>query len=199
MLKPTSQTVAEARALGVRHACSGRRTGIAALFCRRDSHYKALPGVDVYDEDRDALTWPGGVPGIYHPPCRSWGKLKGMAKPQEGERELALWSIAMCRRFGGVVEHPLNSALWRESGCLSPGVRDEYGGVLITLNQGDFGHRARKASALYIVGALVPALPFELASPGHTVERMCRAERERTPPEFAALLVHLARSVGPVQ
>lgn len=165
---------------------------IAALFCRRDSHYKNMPAVDCYDEERDALTWPGGVPGIFHPPCRSWSRLKGMAKPQPGERELALWSMAMVRRFGGVVEHPVASDLWKESGCRSPGIRDDHGGILITLNQGDFGHGATKATALYLVNTPVPQTPFDLAPPRNTVENMGRAERERTPAHFAALLVHLA-------
>jgi hypothetical protein len=42
---------------------------IAALFTRSDSHYKSL-GLDCYDFERDALTWPGGSPGVYHPPCQ---------------------------------------------------------------------------------------------------------------------------------
>jgi hypothetical protein len=74
-------------------------------------------------------------------------------------------------------------------------VRDQHGGVLVTLNQGDFGHRAPKATALYIVGAPVPELPFNLAERTGRVERMGWVERERTSPQFAALLVHLARSV----
>lgn len=151
-----------------------------------------MPFVDCYDEERDALTWPGGVPGIFHPPCRAWARLKGMAKPQPGERELALWSMAMVRRFGGVVEHPVHSDLWKVSGCITPGMRDNHGGVLITLNQGDFGHRAAKATGLYLVNTPIPALPFESRAISNTVENMGRAERERTPAPFAALLVHLA-------
>lgn len=166
---------------------------IAALFVRRDSTYKTWPGVDCYDEDRNALTWRGGCPGIFHPPCRSWAKLKHFAKPLPGERELALWSVDMVRRFGGVMEHPLHSDVWRSSSFRSFGIRDDFGGVLISVNQADFGHRAFKATALYIVGAPVPALPFVLASSSRTVENMGRAERERTPGAFASLLVNLAR------
>lgn len=167
---------------------------VAALFVRPDSHYKAFDDVDAYDFERDALTWPGGCPAVFHPPCRAWGKYKAVAKPRDGERELALWSMHMVRRFGGVLEHPVSSGLWSESACLSPGLRDRFGGVLITLNQGDFGHRAPKATGLYLVGCPVPELPFELCSASHSVELMGRAERERTPEQFASLLVHLARS-----
>jgi len=168
---------------------------VAALFVRPDSHYKAMPDVDAFDHERDALTWQGGVPAVYHPPCRAWGRYKAVAKPRDGERELALWSAAMCRRYGGVIEHPVSSDLWKAIGCATPGIRDQFGGLLITLNQGDFGHRAPKATALYLVGCAVPETPFELADKPGRIENMGRAERERTPVEFAALLVNLARSV----
>lgn len=174
---------------------------IAALFVRRNSHYKAMPGVDCYDEDRNALTWAGGVPGVFHPPCRLWSKLAHFVKnaDAEKERELALWSVAMARRFGGVVEHPLHSRLWKEAGVWSAGMRDNHGGVFVTVNQADYGHRAPKATGLYIVGAPVPSLPFYLAQAEGRVEYMCRAERERTPVAFAALLVDLARHARAVE
>lgn len=167
---------------------------VAALFVRRTSHYKAIPGVDAFDADRDALTWQGGCPVIAHPPCRSWGKLRHFAKPRDGERELAIWAIAQVRRWGGVLEHPIHSQLWAAAGCLSPGIRDDHGGVLVTLNQGDFGHRAPKATGLYVVRAPLPVVPFDLATPVGRVEFMGTAERERTPEPLAALLVDIARA-----
>lgn len=153
-----------------------------------------MGGVDCYDQHRNALTFRGGVPGVYHPPCRSWAKLKGFAKPVQGERDLALWSMDKVRTFGGVLEHPIGSELWNETGCMSPGIRDTHGGVLITVNQADYGHRATKATGLYLVGVPIPQTPFENVQPTNTVERMCKAERERTPLPFALFLVNLARS-----
>lgn len=165
---------------------------IAALFVRADSHYKQFEAVDCFDEKRDALTWAGGTPGIFHPPCRSWAKLKGFAKPVQGEKELALWSMQKVRQFGGVLEHPLHSELWKASQCLRPGIRDLHGGVLITLNQREFGHRAQKATGLYLVGITPPATPFELLPPVRSVEMMGRSEREKTPRQFAEFLIQLA-------
>ena len=49
---------------------------VAVLFARADSVYKTLPGCDVYDIDRDALTFPGGNQVVAHPPCRAWGQLR---------------------------------------------------------------------------------------------------------------------------
>lgn len=167
---------------------------VPVLFTRSNSPYLAL-GCDCYDIDRDARTWPGGRPLIAHPPCRSWGQLAHMAKPRDGERELSLWAMQQVRRFGGVLEHPINSRLWSATGCLSWGVRDSFGGVLIPLYQSSFGHRAPKLTGLYLVGVAVPDIPPPRPSVT-TVERMCRAEREATPPELASFLVNL---VGAVQ
>jgi hypothetical protein len=166
-------------------------TRVAALFVRKTNHYAEL-GVDCYDAERDALTWPGGSPGIYHPPCRSWGQLSHMAKPRPGERELALWSMAMIRKFGGVLEHPFASRLWKESRCTSFGTRDDFGGVLVPFYQSWFGHRAQKKSCLYVVGP-VPVFPPGEFPVSAYVEDMGRAERERTPPALAAWLVDLAK------
>ncbi|EJE52909.1 hypothetical protein PMI14_02388 [Acidovorax sp. CF316] len=164
---------------------------VAALFVRKRNHYAAL-GVDCYDFDRDALTWQGGCPGIFHPPCRSWSQLSHMAKPRPGEKELAIWAMQKVREFGGVVEHPYNSRLWAHSGCLGFGLRDQYGGVLVPVMQSWFGHRAPKRTSLYIVGP-VPEIPYVADAPTvTTVERMGRAERERTPEQFASWLVELA-------
>lgn len=165
---------------------------IAALFVRRCNHYLSL-GCDCYDQDRNALTWPGGTPGIFHPPCRAWGQLSHFAKPAEGEAALAIWSIDMARKFGGIVEHPYASRLWRAVGCLSFGVRDRFDGVLIPVMQSWFGHRAPKKTCLYIVGP-VPHIEPAFVETTHVIENMGRAERERTPAPFAAFLVSVARA-----
>lgn len=166
---------------------------VPVLFTRsRTSPYLAL-GCDCYDLARNALTWPGGRPAIYHPPCRSWSQLSHFAKPRNGERELAIWAMQNVRKFGGVLEHPIKSRLWAESHCRGWGIRDHFGGVLVPVAQSAFGHRAPKHTGLYMVGIDVPAVP----QPGETfttVERMCKAERERTPVELASWLVNLVKS-----
>lgn len=166
---------------------------VAALFVRKVNHYAEL-GVDCYDFERNALTWQGGCPGIFHPPCRSWGQLSHFAKPEDGERELAIWAMRMVRENGGVLEHPYASKLWRASGCLGFGMRDHHGGVLVPVLQSWWGHRAPKKSLLYIVGP-VPSIPYLADAPTTTtVERMGRPERERTPAPFATWLVEVARA-----
>lgn len=183
---------------------------VAALFCRADSIYKTMQDVDVFDLERDALTWPGGSPVVAHPPCRAWSRMRHFAKPRPGERDLAVWAVAQVRRFGGVLEHPSGSALFRHLGLPSPGSveRDDFGGWVLPVSQKWWGHRAEKRTWLYVVGVdpgAVPTYPLVLGP----AERVCglwsgrdrsrgqkeigKAEREATPPAFACWLIELAR------
>lgn len=165
---------------------------VAALFVRHDTVYRAL-GCDCYDERRDALTWRGGSPGVFHPPCRAWGNLSHFSKHPAGEPELALWAMQKVRQEGGVLEHPANSRLWRVSGCGTPGVRDAWGGVLVYVYQRWWGHRAQKRTGLYIVGP-VPAFPYDVLRTERSVEQMGKREREATPLHLAKFLVAVAEA-----
>jgi hypothetical protein len=180
---------------------------IAVLFARSDSNYKKIPGCDVYDIDRDARNFNGGCPVVAHPPCRSWGQFAMFAKPRPDERALATWAVDRIRENGGVLEHPVNSKLWPEYGLPDPGSRDSFGGWTLPVNQHWWGHRAEKATRLYIVGCDpcdIPAMPFRMDAPTHVIgdvgrasngtkrPEVSKAEREHTPPDFAEWLVDLA-------
>ncbi|GAA0834716.1 hypothetical protein [Cupriavidus pauculus] len=181
---------------------------IAVLFARADSNYKDLPGCDVWDFERNALNWPGGTPVIAHPPCRGWGRMRQFAQPREGEKELALWAVDQVRSFGGVLEHPERSTLWGAAGLPDVGKRDAFGGWTLGIHQHEFGHRAEKATFLYIVGcepANLPDMPLRLDEPTHCIRptrsyprkpSVTKAEREHTPPALAAWLCEVARRAG---
>lgn len=47
---------------------------IAALFVETDGCYFGLPGVDPWDEPRDARLYAGPHPVVAHPPCQRWGR-----------------------------------------------------------------------------------------------------------------------------
>ena len=101
---------------------------VAVLFARADSNYKVLPGVDVYDVERDARTYDGPHPVVAHPPCRAWGRLRTFANPRPDERNLGRLAIALVCEFGGVLEHPAGSTLWSAQRLPKPGMRDSWGG-----------------------------------------------------------------------
>lgn len=183
---------------------------IAVLFARTDSVYKTLPGCDVYDIDRDARTYSGGAPIVAHPPCRAWGSLRHFAKPRPSERRLAIWSIMMIRRHGGVLEHPAASRLWPTLMLPEPGQRDIFGGFTMPIDQDWFGHRAEKRTKLYICGIEprdLPPFPIRLEEPTHVVSpwaglragmtgyrpQLRKPEREATPIELAKWLCEVAR------
>lgn len=168
----------------------------AVLYARRNSVYKSLR-CDVYDAERDARTYHRSAPVVAHPPCRAWGRLYTFAKPRHDERDLALHAVRTVRRCGGVLEHPAFSTLWDVAGLPLPGhATDAHGGYTIAVDQSWWGHRAPKRTWLYIVGVPgreLPTIPFHLGTAAGRVEDMGRAERERTPPAFAAWLLDVAR------
>jgi hypothetical protein len=178
---------------------------IAILFARADSIYKSLPGCDVWDVTRDAKKWNGGCAVVAHPPCRAWGRLRSFSRPSPGEKELALWTVHQVRKFGGVLEHPKGSQLWNAGmGMPMPGEIDYFGGWTLPILQFWFGHRAEKATWLYIVGCKpeeIPSIPLILGEPTHVVQtkkmhhrpHITKAEREHTPLNLAVWLCELAR------
>jgi len=189
---------------------------VAVLFARADSHYKALPGVEVFDMERDARTYDGPWPVVAHPPCRGWGRLRTFAKPRPDERNLARLAVALVREFGGVLEHPAWSSLWPAQRLPHPGQRDQWGGWTLAAPQMWWGHKAEKATWFYVVGCEPveqPALPLVLGEPAKVIAQrrtrpngsrkragdrdwmpeVTKAEREHTPLDLASWLVDLAQ------
>jgi hypothetical protein len=186
---------------------------VAVLFARADSIYKTFYECDVYDIERDARTWSGGLPVVAHPPCRAWGRLSHMAKPRHDEKDLARFSVAQVRQWGGVLEHPNASKLWADQSLPAAGApKDDFGGWTLAISQHWFGHRAEKKTLLYIVGCEkweIPEYPMCLGAASHVISTgstnhipfgapgwrpaVSHAEREHTPPELARWLVELAK------
>jgi hypothetical protein len=183
---------------------------VAILFAMQPSIYDELAGVEVYDKDRDAMSFPGGMPIVAHPPCAQWGRLKHFARKDPAEKALAMWAVDRLREEGGVLEHPVGSSLWREAGLPAAGKRDGFGGFTLPVHQNWFGHRARKPTLLYIVGVEpreMPAMPLSISPPTATSETeirgrpgalpaVSRYERSATPRPFAEWLVAVARSTN---
>lgn len=123
-----------------------------------------MEGVDPWGESRDARKYKGPHPVIAHPPCQRWGKYWS-GGPSAGVRRLrgdddgcfahALWAV---RSFGGVIEHPAYSSAWQWFGLPRPSseggwtAKDNWGGASTHIEQGNYGHEARKATWLYCVG-----------------------------------------------
>lgn len=153
------------------------------LFTRKNSIYKKL-GCDCWDIDRDARLYLGNGKVIAHPPCRAWGRFAHRSKHTDDEKQLALWTLNHIRAFGGIMEHPATSQVWR---WLKPNDKT------IVIDQLWFGHRAQKRTRLFYnkVGK-PPLMPLEWGhtpTPERPVEFMSQAEREATPMRFAQYLL----------
>jgi len=113
---------------------------VAVLWVDHRTSYSFIwPLVELWGERRDARKYVGPWPVVCHPPCGPWGRLKWASRES---REHGILAMELVQRWGGVVEQPLGSSLFREYGD---------GLAVQMINQRDFGHRALKPTLLYWV------------------------------------------------
>jgi hypothetical protein len=173
---------------------------IAVLCAQRRSVYHRMLGVDVYDIDRDARTFPGGMPVIAHPPCRAWSKhCAHQAKPDPGEKELGIWCAQQVKKWGGILEQPAGSRLWHATGLPDPG--EHLAGWSLwseSVWRAWWGYSMRKATWL-LFSQIDPShvkWPLVLHNPGLDRRReqvMSKNQRSKTAPAMAEWLVATAR------
>lgn len=201
---------------------------VAALFVAQPGCYFGVAGVDPWPKERDARSYSDSHPVVAHPPCERWGRYWGGAPSTWPRLKLGddqgcfAAALASVRRCGGILEHPEGSHAWRHFGLNLPPrsggwvAADWEGGWTCCIEQGHFGHRARKATWLYAKGVDLPSLPWGKA-PGdfvrldqgfHSKEERARAiktgacqrlsknQRAATPPEFRDLLLTIARTAN---
>jgi len=202
---------------------------VAALFVHEGGVYYNLPDVDPWGASRDARKYDGDHPIVAHPPCERWGRYwnggpSARVRRKKGDDGGCFASaLASVRRCGGVLEHPEASHAWAAHGLQRPPraggwvEADALGGWTCCVEQGHYGHRARKATWLYAIDAALPELKW---GPCLDRERLdegfhSREERERaraagqaprkrlssienltTPIAFRDLLLSIARSAG---
>lgn len=190
---------------------------IAALFVQKGGAYWDLPGVDPWDEERDARKYDGPHPVVAHPPCQLWTNFAGLNFKRHGGAHnrpgndggcfaVALRSVL---RFGGVLEHPAGSHAWSTFALKRP----DRGGWLFDgqcwvceVSQSAYGHKARKRTWLLYCGDRAPPdLNFD-DEPGsfqvgwfdRIKPTLSKKEASATPPAFRDELIRLARhSRGP--
>ncbi len=143
---------------------------IAALFVERDGVYFGLPNVDPWDAMRDARQYAGPHRVVAHPPCKRWGRFWHGSPSNPHQFRLGddggcfYAAIAAVRRYGGVIEHPADSKAWEAFHLNKPNrcggwvVADNAGGWTCYVEQGFYGHTARKPTWLYAAGCELPSL-----------------------------------------
>lgn len=171
------------------------------LFCDNDSIYKQLD-CNVYDINRDALTCNSSLACVYHPPCRSWGRLRHFSGFHPGEHLLSVWSILRIWKYGGILEHPAGSKLWNLLSLPLPGKSyDLHKGFSVSINQSWFGHKCTKNTWLYICGINIselPSMPLNFNLITHSISskksnsgliEIRKKDRSKTPVELANYLI----------
>jgi len=156
---------------GPSEMCHTLTPTIAALFVEPDGAYSNIPGVDPWDESRDARNYPGPWPIVAHPPCQRWGRFwhGSTRRPHQyklgddgGCFKSALISLYA---WGGVLEHPMDSHAWAHFGPLNPPPRKGGwihagdGGWTCCVYQGHYGHFSGKGTWLLVHGVAEQDLP----------------------------------------
>jgi hypothetical protein len=199
-----------------RRPLSGRRASlpdtptVAALYVETDGAYFGLPGVDPWDEKRDARQYAGPHAVVAHPPCNVWSVMSHcrpeIARGADGGCFQA--ALAAVRRFGGVLEHPANSHAWSAFGLMRPPgwgwgrtLYDE--GWVCRVDQALYGAPFRKPTWLYVYGVDDPPAMLWGRAPsgGVSVGRLFGSGRQhlraRTPDAFREVLLGIARNAQP--
>lgn len=199
---------------------------INALFVESNGPYFNDKRIIPWDIERNAFNCKNELPAICHPPCKRWGRYWSGGPSVKNRRKLGddSQSFAFClwyvRTFGGVIEHPEASHAYSYYGLKKPPISggwiecDDYGGKACCVYQGHYGHKAKKATWLYIN----KIKPIELIwgkSQGikidegfHSKEdaikkralddfvpckRLTKKERMETPEEFKNTLIELVK------
>jgi len=202
-------------------------TRVAALFVIADGPYSGLDNVDPWDIDRDARTYRGILPVVAHPPCARWGKYwwggpSAKVRRKKGDDDGCFASaLESVQQWGGVLEHPEGSMAWRAHNIARP---PRCGGWVSAglfcpgwtchIEQGHYGHPARKGTWLYCVGSSKPADLIwgdSIASEKYRLlaeydtdadrrraiktgacQRLSKRQRKITPDRFRNLLISIA-------
>lgn len=180
---------------------------VAALYVCPRGPYFSMPGVECWDESRDAKLYDGPHPVVAHPPCGPWGRLRFLCTKQDascGPR-----AVYQVRAFGGVLEHPVDSTLWRVCQLPYPGeLPDGFGGRTYFVRQVAWGHCCEKPTWLYVVGVRPALVNAGIRTGGIATHRVTsgprgpqlppatKAKRIHSPVSFAEWLVDLARAAG---
>ena len=194
---------------------------IAALFVIDGGCYYGLDGVLPYSEFDDARLYDGPWPVVAHPPCERWGAF-AHGSPLNPNKVFGddggcfAHGMYCCRKYGGVIEHPYSSRAFQCFYALKPTKNeawfecDDFNGYACYVDQGNYGHLARKPTILYVNKGNRPKLdhtttsniPLTVKSKNRKNCKTSRAfvdylpvrHRNPTPVVFRDILIQIARS-----
>ncbi len=147
---------------------------VAALYVAENGPYASDPRFDAWGVSRDARKYQGDQPVVSHFECKRWGR---MARGSPGHQRFEVGDDGGCadhtretlRRVGGVAEQPEGSHAFAHNDWPRPPRRgwsppDEWGGRSCRIDQGAYGHPAKKATWLYAILPVYPELDWTRVS-----------------------------------
>ena len=172
--------------------------------------YAGMKNVQAWGKEDNAMRYIFRHPVVAHPPCGPWGSLAHMCTKQDPATGIR--AVIQVARFGGVLEHPAGSRLWKYMGLPMPGDYGDPSFYTIETEQCRWGHKALKKSWLLFSriqrGDLLPIPPF--VEPTHVIDsaaskkkrgarvlHLPKSQRHLTPPRLAEWLVAAARRARP--
>jgi len=165
---------------------------VSILCIEEKSNYRLIPGLDLWDKDRNAYNFSGGQPVITHAPCAQWSRMKAFARSNKAEKELAYFCFEQVQKNGGIFEHPSGSSFFRVINADRKKIR--------SVNQCWWGFPAQKKTLLYF-NQVEPlsfpvnfnAVEYMISTPknkhGRNLPEMKKAERSLMPLSFCQWLV----------
>lgn len=164
---------------------------VAALFVESGGPYDGLPHVDAWPASRDARNYVGPFPVVAHPPCERWGRYwsggpSARVKRKKGDDggcfEAALSAV---RAYGGVLEHPEASHAWTTYCLRRPNPHGGWtwdalnNGWVCQVEQGHYGHPARKKTWLFVKSKRMPPELIWGPSKGRRLDEGFHSKEER--------------------
>lgn len=193
---------------------------IAALYVETNGCYFNIPGVDPWDEKRDARLYAGPYPVVAHPPCQLWTRFAhvnfkrwGGEHNRPGNDQGCFKSaLEAVRRYGGVLEHPAFSDAWKAYNLPRP-VQGKWLQVgtdwVCEVWQSAYGHKARKRTWLLYNGNNQPGpLKWDRPQATHQIGQHDQRGKDRnkptisgkaasaTPIEFRDALIQIAKGAS---
>ncbi len=143
---------------------------VVALYVETDGCYFGVPGVEPWDETRDARRYAGPHPVVAHPPCQRWGRywhgspMNPHVFDKGSDQGCFAAAVEALKIFGGVIEHPADSHAWAHFGFNAPPRGGQWvwarpGFWTCCVYQGHYGHFAGKATWLLVSGVPRRRLP----------------------------------------
>jgi len=154
---------------------------ISILGIHARSNYKLIPGLDLWDIDRDAYNFTGQNPVIVHPPCAQWSRMKAKAISNKDEKNLAEFCWEKVRDNGGIFEHPAGSSFFKY-------VNADFSKI-ISVSQRWWGFPAEKRTYLYFSRSSPLSTPLSFDCATKKVCQLHSSQRSLMPLSFCQYLV----------